>query len=111
METKASLTLKNDSTKEEYEYELKGIGEEPLAEDHVILTCNARETKQTSLKVRNDSDKNVTYTVWTDLQNAVGQKEFEVKAKQTFDYDLSITPLLGGVYTASITFQDSEEKF
>jgi len=72
METKASLTLKNDSTKEEYEYELKGIGEEPLAEDHVILTCNARETKHTSLKVRNDSDKNVTYTVWTDLQNAVG---------------------------------------
>lgn len=67
METKASLTLKNDSTKEEYEYELKGIGEEPLAEDHVILTCNARETKQTQLKVKNDTDKTIKYTVWTDL--------------------------------------------
>ena len=27
------LTLKNESTKEEYEYELKGVGEEPLAEE------------------------------------------------------------------------------
>ena len=31
------LTLKNESTKEEYEYELKGVGEEPLAEDHIVL--------------------------------------------------------------------------
>ena len=26
-------------------------------------------------------------------------------------YDLAVTPLLGGVYTASITFQDDQERF
>jgi hypothetical protein len=106
MESKATLTLKNESTKEEYEYELKGIGEEPLAEDHIVLTCEARVCKKHEFKINNTSDKTLKYTVWTDLQNAVGKKEIEVKPKSHVMYDLEITPLLGGVYTASITFQD-----
>jgi len=96
--------LKNESTKEEYEYELKGIGEEPLAVDHVILNCAARETTEKVFKIDNITDKAITYTVWTDLQNAVGTKEFTIKPKSSYEYKLAITPLLGGVYTASITF-------
>lgn len=111
MQHTALLTLRNDSTKEEYEYELKGYGEEPLAEDHRVINCSARETQTTMFDVKNNSDKSLTYTVWTDLQNAVGQKEFVVKPKSSFQYKLQITPLLGGVYTASITFQDNEERF
>lgn len=110
-EITGTLTLKNESTKEEYEYELKGIGEEPLAEDHIVLTCKARETCTNIFEIKNPTDKQLTYTVWTDLQNAVGTKEFTVKPKSSFDYPLNITPLLGGVYTASITFQDNEERF
>lgn len=110
-QTSGLLTLKNESTKEEYEYELKGIGEEPLAEDHIVLNCKARETTHHSFEIKNTTDKNQTYTVWTDLQNAVGSKEFQVKPRMSHTYDLAITPLLGGVYTASITFQDNEERF
>lgn len=103
--------MKNESTKEEYEYELKGYGEEPLAEDHIVLNCSARETQYHTFEIKNPSDKTVNYTVWTDLQNAVGQKEFQIKPRQNYEYKLAITPLLGGVYTASITFQDNEDKF
>ena len=71
-EVTGTLTLKNESTKEEYEYELKGIGEEPLAEDHIVLSCKARETCTHVFDVENKTDKALTYTVWTDLQNAVG---------------------------------------
>ena len=63
----ATLTLKNESTKEEYEYELKGIGEEPLSEPHVTLSCQARETMHHRFDIENKTDKPVTYTVWTDL--------------------------------------------
>jgi hypothetical protein len=35
--------------------------------------------------------------VWTDLQNAVGKKEFQLKPKESYKYELAITPLLGGV--------------
>ena len=110
-QTTGLLTLKNESTKEEYEYELKGIGEEPLAEDHIVLTCKAREATRHTFEIKNNTDKTQTYTVWTDLQNAVGSKQFSVPARSSQNYDLEITPLLGGVYTASITFQDSEERF
>jgi hypothetical protein len=34
-----------------------------------------------------------------------------VKPKEKVDYELEITPLLGGVYTASITFNDQHEHF
>jgi hypothetical protein len=80
-QTTGLLTLKNESTKEEYEYELKGIGEEPLAEDHIVLSCKARETTHHTFEIKNATDKSQTYTVWTDLQNAVGTKEFTVKAR------------------------------
>jgi hypothetical protein len=75
------LTLKNETTKEEYEYELQGIGEEPLAEDHIVLNCKAKETTHHKFEIKNNTDKNQTYTVWTDLQNGVGEKEFVVKAR------------------------------
>jgi len=67
MESKATLTLKNESTKEEYEYELKGIGEEPLAEDHIVLTCEARKTFKHQFEIKNPGEKTLKYTVWTDL--------------------------------------------
>jgi hypothetical protein len=66
-EVTGTLTLKNESTKEEYEYELKGIGEEPLAEDHIVLSCKARETCSHDFEIENKTDKALTYTVWTDL--------------------------------------------
>jgi hypothetical protein len=61
------LTLNNKTTGEVYEYELKGFGEEPLAEEHIILTCKARETKTHTFEIKNPSDKPLTYTVQTDL--------------------------------------------
>lgn len=105
------LTLNNKTTGEIYEYELKGIGEEPLAEDHYVLNCKAREKKTQVFKINNPSDKPMDYTVYTDLQNAEGEKKFTVKPKSTYDYLLTLQPLLGGVYTASITFYDSEDRF
>lgn len=51
------------------------------------------------------------YRVETDLQRAVGASEFIVKPKETFQYKLDVTPVLGGTYTASITFIDDDARF
>jgi len=107
----SKLTLKNEVTNEEYEYELKGFGEEPLAEDHIVLSCKARETTSHVFKVENKSDKTIHYRVETDLQRAIGISEFNVKPKEVFSYKLDVTPVLGGTYTASITFLDDEGRF
>lgn len=51
------LTLNNKNTGEVYEYELKGAGEEPLAEDHIVLNCKARETTKHFFEIKNPTDK------------------------------------------------------
>lgn len=47
----AKLELTNPLTNDKFEYELKGFGEEPMAEDHIVIDCNARETTTYSIKV------------------------------------------------------------
>ena len=47
----------------------------------------------------------------TDLNNVTGAEQFVLKPRDTFIYNLSITPILGGVYTGSITFYDNEDRF
>jgi hypothetical protein len=61
------LTLNNKTTGEVYEYELKGFGEEPLAEDHIVLNCKAKDTTKRMFKIPNLTDKVVDYNVMTDL--------------------------------------------
>lgn len=51
------LTLTNKTTGEVYEYELKGIGEEPLAEEHIILNCIAKKKINYPVKIENKTDK------------------------------------------------------
>ena len=55
------LTLNNNTTNEVYEYDLKGIGEEPLAEDHIVLNCLARQTTQHGFEIKNLFEKAVQY--------------------------------------------------
>ncbi len=41
-QAEAKLTLYNPLTNDLFEYELKGVGEEPLSEGHITLSCLAR---------------------------------------------------------------------
>ena len=66
------LILNNSTTNEIYEYDLKGIGEEPLAEDHIILSCKAREETVKTFEIKNTSEKAKKYRVETDLNNVTG---------------------------------------
>ena len=111
LEAEARLILNNPSTGQQYEFDLRGVGEEPLAETHVILECKARQTKACTFTLKNDSEKKVTYRVETDLYNASGKSTFEVLPNRSEDYALEVTPVLGGAYTGSITFFDDEGRY
>ena len=41
-EASAKLVITNPLTNDVFEYDLKGIGEEPLSEAHITLQCKAR---------------------------------------------------------------------
>lgn len=51
----------------------------------------------------------VNYRVETDLHNASGPEALRVRPGGTEKYKFEITPVLGGVYTGSITFYDEDK--
>lgn len=105
------LTLMNQYTNDILEFDLTGIGEEPLAKDHIILDCVARKATTHIIELSNTfRDKPINYIVETDLLNADGPPNFTIPPGKTFKYPLAVTPLLGGVYTGSITFYEEGEK-
>ena len=52
-EREGELVLTNTATGDKYVFTLKGTGEEPLAEAHHVLECQARQPQTLSLKVFN----------------------------------------------------------
>lgn len=56
----ARLELFNPLTNDKFEYELKGYGEEPMAEDHIVIDCNAREQTTYGIEIKNPTDKDIT---------------------------------------------------
>lgn len=80
-----------------FEYDLKGYGEEPVAEDHIVIHCQARKPTKHEIEVKNPyTDKEITYTVETDLINATGPKTFTIKPGKKAKYVLTVCPVLSG---------------
>jgi len=52
----------------------------------------------------------VTYEVETDLINSEGVTKFTVDAGKIYKYHLTVTPVMGGVYTGSLTFLEEQDK-
>lgn len=98
----------NPSTKEKFEYELKGRSEEPLTEDHIEFKCNVGESSIKTITIPNESNDRVTYDVEYDLHGLTGDKSFSIKKKSSYTYRLMMGPSLGGVYAGSITFKNKE---
>jgi len=107
------LKLYNSYTGEKYFYTLIGNVEDPLADGNIdILNINAKETQIRIIKIKNELDKDVTYTVETDLDEVIsGENKFVLKAEQTYDYEMKIRPLLGKIYFGRIIFRDDQNSY
>ena len=61
------MILSNPATKDEFEYDIKGIGEEPLAEKHIVIDCKPKKTKQHVIEISNEKgERTIRYKVETD---------------------------------------------
>lgn len=108
-EFSGKLVLHNATTNEDMIYILSGVGLEPLAEDHILIECKAREKVLQSFAVSNNfgnkgSDMLTTFSVESDLPHVGGDPTISVGKGASSEYILTVNPLLGGTYTGSITF-------
>jgi len=99
------LILRNATIGDSYQYQLKGVGEEPMAEDHIKVDSRARWKTTVPITVRNIlADRLCTYTVESDLVGMTGDAELVVPPHETATYDLQIMMPRGGTFAGSVTF-------
>ncbi|CAE7260414.1 CFAP47 [Symbiodinium sp. CCMP2456] len=106
-DVKAQLVLYNVGTNETYEYDLHGIAEEPLAEEHVVVKCEAREKTSHVFSVKNHSNMTATLEVESDLVHISGPSSIQVDGRGTGEYELVFQPLQAGQVTGCIMFRDT----
>ncbi|GBG28496.1 Cilia- and flagella-associated protein 65 [Hondaea fermentalgiana] len=113
-EFSGKLILHNATTNEDMIYVLSGVGQEPLAEDHIVIECKAREKVFQAFAVSNNfgscSDVYTTFAVESDLPHVGGDPTISVAKGASADYMLTVNPLLGGTYTGSVTFSLGPER-
>lgn len=110
-EFEGRLVLVNQITNDNYDYELIGKSEEPLSKSHILINCIARRPEKRIIDIPNPyKDRSVTYIVETDLINTEGLSKFTIDPARTFKYSLTVTPVMGGLYTGSITFFEEQDK-
>ena len=103
-ETSAQLTLTNATTGEDYVFKLRGTADEPLAEEHVRIECQARQRVSRKFRVKNNTKNAIVYNVECDIPGISGEATIEVGPNSTGEYELFIRPLLGGEYSGAVTF-------
>ncbi|KDO33411.1 hypothetical protein SPRG_02218 [Saprolegnia parasitica CBS 223.65] len=106
-----SLVLTNPKTEQVFEFLLGGVGEEPLAVQHIVLSCVARQSVAHEFEVqtyRYDPAGATSFSVESDLPYVGGPPTITVDGpNSTALYKLLFSPLLGGSYFGSITFTNS----
>merc|ERR1719440_741626 len=105
---RGTLVLHNAGTTETYEYELHGVAEEPLAEEHVVIKCEAREKTSHKFKVYNHSSSPGQFEVESDLVHISGPSTISVPGKDSGEYELTFQPLQAGNVTGCIMFRDNQ---
>ena len=107
------LKLINNFTSEKYFYTLIGNVEEPLAEGNIEITnINAKESIKKTITIDNPLERDVTYTVETDLDEVIsGLPTFVAKAQMPYNYEMKIRPLLGKIYFGRIIFRDDQKGY
>lgn len=104
-DVKSQLVLHNTTTDTRFEYNLSGVGEEPLAESQIQLKCVARETVSQEFKVPGIRGQSTTlYTVESDMPHVTGPSTVTAKSNEPVTYKLQFCPTIGGAYSGSITF-------
>ena len=112
MSVQGQLILRNNTIGDNHEYQLSGIGEEPLAEEHIRISCRARWKSAHIICVRNFlENKNITYHVESDLVGLIGSDQISVPAGGEADYEFEVMMPCGGHFHGCITFTSPEDGY
>jgi len=107
-----ALNIRNTTADDKYEYQLTGVGEDPVAEDHFKVSCKARSHEKVLIPVRNIlPDEDCHYDIECDLIGITGPATHVVPLADKSEYELSIKMPRGGSFNGSISFVAPNKQF
>ena len=106
-----NLAMQNTTTGDKYNYGLKGVAEDPVAEDTIVINCKSRLRHRQSIKVPNIAQGTCNYSVECDLFGVSGAATLQVPSGSKADYDFSVLLPRGGNYVGSITFKTTDGRY
>ncbi|XP_069613759.1 cilia- and flagella-associated protein 47 [Ranitomeya imitator] len=108
-----TLILQNETDGTEHIFGLKGIGQEPLALDHIVIDCQVRQITQKVLMVPNYTNARLTFKVVSDIPIIGGSQTLTVKPGTSSPYTLTVSPWKRGLFQGVISFvaEDGEQQY
>ncbi|KAM4702008.1 cilia- and flagella-associated protein 47 [Discoglossus pictus] len=106
------LILQNETDGTEHIFGLKGIGQEPLALDHVVIDCQVRQITQKVLMVPNYTNRKLIFKAISDIPFVGGPQTITVKPGTPAPYKLKVSPWKRGLFKGQISFvtEDDEQQ-
>ncbi|PRP78761.1 hypothetical protein PROFUN_00934 [Planoprotostelium fungivorum] len=105
------LTMSNFPTGE-FVYNLKGVGEDPLPEDHIVIECQAKSRSIVKLPIKNPGNINIDYRVESDVPYVSGPNSIKMAPLEPSKfYELVVLPQCSGRFQGVVKFSASEENF
>ncbi|KAM3935444.1 cilia- and flagella-associated protein 47 [Leptodactylus fuscus] len=108
-----TLILQNETDGTEHIFGLRGIGQEPLALDHIVIDCQVRQITQKVLMVPNYTNDRLTFKVVSDIPIIGGSQTLTIKPGTSSPYTLSVSPWKRGLFQGIISFvaEDREQQY
>ncbi|KAJ1117902.1 hypothetical protein NDU88_006098 [Pleurodeles waltl] len=98
------LVLRNETDGTEHIFSLKGVGQNPVALDHIVINCKVKEVTQKVLMVPNYTNSMLTYKVASDLPMVSGPESLTVKPGLYASYEIMVSPWKRGTFAGVISF-------
>ncbi|CAH2223146.1 cilia- and flagella-associated 47 [Pelobates cultripes] len=104
------LILQNETDGTEHIFGLKGIGQEPLAVDHIVIDCQVRQITQKVLMVPNYTNNKLTFKVTSDIPIVGGPQTITVNPGTSTPYTVNVSPWKRGLFQGIISFINEEKE-
>jgi hypothetical protein len=102
VEGELCLVNRNDGT--EHRFQLRGVAEKPLAQEHILLTTRAKTSLTHILHVPNHNERTTEFRVESDLPCVSGPPSITVSGGDLVDYPLLVRPIRRGTVSGAVAF-------
>ncbi|CAG9460495.1 unnamed protein product [Pedinophyceae sp. YPF-701] len=105
------LELQITQTGETNTYDLSGVALAPVAEENILIECQARTRTAVTLSVPNIKASKCTYNVLTDLDVVSGPPTLDIPGSGKATYTLQVKPVKSGIQKGTVTFSLDEKNY